>query len=284
MQLTKSRNVSPPDPTNDNGNADLSRSPLDLMHDGIMMGLSFYSRLPVGTDAHSKFDFAAMVRPLAFASLTIGIIPVAFLLVLSLFGPSPLFAAIVAVAVSAIVTGAMAEDAFADAMDGLFGGQTLERKLEIMHDSRHGTYGVLGIVAPFTLRVVILATLATQNPIAAAALWLSASVLARSGATYIAYALPAARKDGISAGAGILPRTACFIGIGLAIAISIILCVPFGGIIPWLIALLVGAGTLFGCKALLKRMLGGQTGDTIGATQLTLEIAILSSFMLSVGL
>jgi adenosylcobinamide-GDP ribazoletransferase len=51
-----------------------------------------------------------------------------------------------------------------------------------------------------------------------------------------------------------------------------------------LIALLVGAGTLFGCKALLKRMLGGQTGDTIGATQLTLEIAILSSFMLSVGL
>lgn len=283
--MTKSQNVSPPNPINDNHDQEPSKDNLmDKMHDGVMMGLSFYSRLPVGAENHTKFDFATMVRPLAFASLTIGFAPALILLLLSIFGPSPLFAAAVAVSLSAIITGAMAEDAFGDAMDGLFGGHSLERKLEIMHDSRHGTYGVLGIVAPFSLRVIMLATLAAHNPLAAAALWLGTSVLARSGATYIAHALPAARKDGISAEAGMLPGNAFYVGAGLAIAISIILCVPFGGLLPWLVALLVGGGTLLLCKALLKHLLGGQTGDTIGATQLTLEIAILSSFMLSVGL
>lgn len=283
MQLTKSGKTSAQKPRNDNrGDAPQDQTKTNLVV-AMLMGLRFYSRLPAGDYGHDKFDFAAMVRPLAFPSLIIGAGPAFVLLLLCVLGVPAYFAAAFAVGLSAIVTGAMAEDAFADAMDGLFGGQTLERKLEIMHDSRHGTYGVLGIVTPFALRVFSLGALATVAPVAAAAIWLGAGVLARSGATWIAQQLPPARADGISANAGSLETKSCYIGIALAVAVSFLLMVPLGGLGRWLIALIFASVALFLWRLLLGKMLGGQTGDTIGAAQLLLEIAILSSFMLSVG-
>ena len=270
---------SPPSATNDN--LDEETQPTHGPFAGaLLMGISFYSRLPTGELDHSKFDFATMVRPLAFVSLIVGIVPAMVLLILSAIGLSPLFAAVVSVGLSAILTGAMAEDALADAMDGLFGGKTIAQKLEIMYDSRHGTYGVLGIVIPFTLRIFALATMAAISPVAAASVWLASSVLARSIATLIAAQLPPARADGVSAGAGQLPLPAASIGIALALAISFLFCVPFVGFFRWLITLIVIFFVFEGCKALMVKLIKGQTGDTIGATQLTLEIAILSSFMM----
>jgi adenosylcobinamide-GDP ribazoletransferase len=283
LQLTKSGKVSAPAPRNDNrGDAPQDQAKTYLVG-AILMGLRFYSRLPTGENGHERFDFAAMVRPLAIPSLIIGAGPAFALVLLVVLGAPPFFAAATALGLSAIVTGAMAEDAFADAMDGLFGGQTIERRLEIMHDSRHGTYGTLGIVIPFALRAFSLGALVAAAPVAAAAIWLGATVLSRSGATWIAHQLPPARADGISANAGKLSTNSCYIGIGFAVIASFMLMVPLGGLGRWLVAIAVATIALVLWRQLLVKLIGGQTGDTIGAAQLLLEIAILSSFMFGMG-
>ena len=74
--------------------------------------------------------------------------------------PIPTLIVALAVAAMVIASGAMADDALADAMDGLFGGQTTERRLEIMKDSRHGTYGVAALALFILLRVTALGAMA----------------------------------------------------------------------------------------------------------------------------
>ncbi len=64
----------------------------------------------------------------------------------------PLPAAALAVAATVVVTGGLHEDGLADVADGFGGGATRERKLEIMHDSRIGTYGVCALILSFLLR------------------------------------------------------------------------------------------------------------------------------------
>lgn len=72
---------------------------------------------------------------------------------------SPSFAAVIAVALGAAVTGAFHEDGFADTCDA-FGGYTVARRREIMRDSRIGTFGAVGLVALFVAKVSALASIA----------------------------------------------------------------------------------------------------------------------------
>ena len=72
---------------------------------------------------------------------------------------SPLIAAILAIAAESLLTGAFHEDALADATDALGGGWTREQVLEILKDSRHGTYGVLALVVGVSLRIALIANL-----------------------------------------------------------------------------------------------------------------------------
>ena len=71
-----------------------------------------------------------------------------------------MLAATLAVGVFAIITGAMAEDAIADAADGLFGGQTKAERLEIFKDSALGTYGVIALVLYIAARIFALGAIA----------------------------------------------------------------------------------------------------------------------------
>jgi adenosylcobinamide-GDP ribazoletransferase len=71
----------------------------------------------------------------------------------------PLVAGAVAVAVGLLVTGAFHEDGLGDIADAFGGGYTLERRLEIMKDSRHGTYGVAAMCASIVVRVVALGSM-----------------------------------------------------------------------------------------------------------------------------
>lgn len=248
--------------------------------DAIIMGVRFYSRLPTGDSPHLPLNFGKMIHFLPVASLLIGVFPALTILLLGAFGVQSLFVATVAIAMSAVITGAMAEDAFGDAMDGLFGGHDVARRLEIMKDSRHGTYGVLGLIAPFMLRVITLGTLIALSPVAASILWLVSALLARQAAPIVAVMLPPARSDGASAGAGILAKKDFTIGLVPALALFCLMALLFAGPIALFLALIFGVGLCFFWLKLLTRLLGGQTGDTIGALQLVLEIAALSAFIL----
>lgn len=275
--------VPPPtvNPINDNDAGSPPPPPEQLSPlDAIVMGLRFYSRLPTGDSPHLPLNFGKMIHFLPVASLIMGVFPALTILLLGALGVQSLFVATVAIAMSAVITGAMAEDAFGDAMDGLFGGHDVARRLEIMKDSRHGTYGVLGLIAPFMLRVITLGTLISLSPVAGAILWLVASMLARQTAPIVAVMLPPARSDGASAGAGILTKKDFIFGFVPALALfsffALLLAGPFG----FILALAFGAGLCFFWLKLLTKLLGGQTGDTIGALQLLLEIAALSAFIL----
>lgn len=245
----------------------------------VVMALRFFSRLPTGESPHVVPDLNRIATALPFASLVIGLGPALVLWVLLATGFPPLFAAVAAAAVFAIVTGAMSEDAVADAADGLFGGHTPERRLEILKDSRHGTYGVLAIVFVVGMKVTALSAMGAHDPLAASALWLAATVLARSGALYLPYALAPARATGAAAAAGRVSRNAFAIGIVLATVMALVLTLPFAASIGLLLVPILVALVAVFWTWLCKRLVGGQTGDLIGALQALLEITILAVFI-----
>ncbi|WP_292057113.1 adenosylcobinamide-GDP ribazoletransferase, partial [Brevundimonas sp. UBA5936] len=84
---------------------------------------------------------------------------------------SPWIAALLAVAAGVALTGGFHEDGLADTADGLGGGQTRARRLEIMKDSRLGSYGALTLGLTLALRVAALAMLVAVSPWMAAAVY-----------------------------------------------------------------------------------------------------------------
>ncbi len=241
------------------------------------MGLRFYSRLPTGGAPHLRPNLSRMAMALPFTSLVIGLGPAAILLGLEWLGAPHLFAAAVAVAGMVLVTGAMAEDALADAADGLFGAQTVEERLAIMKDSRHGSYGVCAIVLLLLIRVTAVGSIG--NPLAAAGVWLAAGVMARSGALWLTAALPPARSGGAAATAGQVSRQAFGIGAVFMVALSFVLAAFAVGVFGLIVAFAVGGLVVWGWVSVCRRLIGGQTGDLIGALQALLEAGVLAAFM-----
>jgi adenosylcobinamide-GDP ribazoletransferase len=179
-----------------------------------------------------------------------------------------------------VVTGAMTEDAIADSVDGLFGGHDVERRLEIMKDSRHGTYGVCAIVMLLALRVTAVGSIV--NPLGAAGTWLAATVMARSGALWLTVALPAARVGGAAATAGQVTRQAFGIGAVFMVVLSFVLAGFAVSVLGLLTAYALGALVIWGWVTLCRRLIGGQTGDLIGALMALIEVAVLTAFMIFV--
>jgi adenosylcobinamide-GDP ribazoletransferase len=250
--------------------------------DDLIMALRFFSRLPTGSRPHEQPDLSRIAVALPFASLVIGVFPAFLLLGGGLTGLPKLFVAGIAVAASAIITGAMAEDAIADAADGLFGGATRERRLEIMKDSRHGTYGVVALCLFLLLRVSALAALDEADPIAAGAVWLAAMVMARSSALWLTVALPPARAAGASASAGRAGLPAFAIGAVFALILAMLLSASSAGLVGFVLAVALVALLAWGWALFCHRLVGGQTGDLIGALQALLEVAVLAAFLMFV--
>jgi adenosylcobinamide-GDP ribazoletransferase len=238
------------------------------------MALRFFSRLPSGSSPHERPDLARIAPVLPLASLLIGAGP-ALILAAGAQAMPPMLAAALAVAALVLAGGAMAEDALADSADGLFGGHTVERRLEIMKDSRHGTYGVAALCLLLIMRVVALGSIAALNPFGAAALWLGTQVAARSGALWLSAALPPARREGASAAAGTVPKAAFVRGLALALVVFAALLWPNTAWPAIILALVVAGVTALLWTRLCRRLIGGQTGDLAGALVALLEVAFL---------
>jgi adenosylcobinamide-GDP ribazoletransferase len=177
--------------------------------------------------------------------------------------------AILTVAAGIAITGGLHEDGFADFFDAM-GGATREARLAIMKDSRLGTYGVLALGAGIGIKVSALAAL----PIAvAAAALLAAHAGARLAAVGIISMLPYA--GGISA-AKIKPLghgiTAADLIIASAFGVLPLLLLPTPFALSGLFAALVSAAL---AVVAAQRLLGGYTGDVLGAVEQVFEIAFL---------
>ncbi|UXN70070.1 adenosylcobinamide-GDP ribazoletransferase [Devosia neptuniae] len=249
------------------------------LKDDFIMALRFFSRLPTGDSPHQKPDLGRIAMALPLASIAIGIGPVVLLIGGVLVGLPAYFAAALAVGAMVLASGAMAEDALADAADGLFGGHTPERRLEIMKDSRHGTYGVAALCLFLVLRVMAVGSMAETSPLAAGAAWLAASIVGRSAALWVAVALAPARRDGASATAGQLSWRNFAVGMVFAAVLLFLLGGPASSIAGLVLAIVLSVGTAWGWTALCKRLVGGQSGDLIGALAALIEIAAFTGLL-----
>lgn len=255
------------------------RGELGLKAD-LVMALRFFSRLPTGDSPHQAPDLGRIAMSLPLAALVMSIFPVAVLLVGLPLGLPPYFAAALAVAAMVVVGGGMMEDSLADAADGLFGGHSAERRLEILKDSRHGTYGVAALCLFLVLRVTAIGGAAAIHPIAAAGIWLAAHLIGRSSSLWVAHVLPPARKDGASATAGALNATPFWIGFALTGLLALIAGGPGSSLFGVALALLGGWLTALGWSALCRRLVGGQTGDLIGAAAGLGEVVALTILLI----
>ncbi|GMA77280.1 hypothetical protein GCM10025880_36970 [Methylorubrum aminovorans] len=149
--------------------------------------LRFFTRLPIPPlpdepAPHAAPDFRTVPRVLPLAGLLIAL-PAALVLVLAWeIRLGPFVAAALALVALALITGAMHEDGLADVADGFGGGQSRERSLEIMRDSRIGAYGGTALFLGLALRAAMLATLLDRSGTLAAVALLFAAALSRTAA------------------------------------------------------------------------------------------------------
>ncbi|SNS46649.1 adenosylcobinamide-GDP ribazoletransferase [Tropicimonas sediminicola] len=235
----------------------------------VALATALLTRLPVPVPAeHASTRGAAAAWAYPLAGLPVALAAGGLALGLMALGLPPAFAAGMALAVQVVLTGAMHEDGLADSADGLWGGWTRERRLEIMKDSRIGSYGVLALVLAIGLRWSLLAAL---GPLLLAPL-LGAALLSRAAMTGVMAALPNARTDGLSRSIGRPGAGAAVLAMALALGLSLALLGPQA----LLLAALAGLASL-ACAALARAKLGGQTGDILGATQQVAEIVTLAT-------
>ena len=243
--------------------------------------IRFYSRLPVPAlpweqDAHALPSFPRLVRVIPMAGLVIGLLPGLVLGSALLLGLGPWLAAILSVAAMTLTTGALHEDGLADTADS-FGGSNREKRLEIMRDSRIGSFGASTLFLALALRIGALAALASRIDGGAvmAAVLIGASLSRTAGLMPLVF-LPPARRDGVSQAVGQPSRETFWLAAALAGGIAVILG-ALAGLPPLGIALMLALSALSGLAFIrfADRHLGGQTGDIAGAAQQVAEIAAL---------
>ena len=234
--------------------------------------LGYFTRLPVPAwVAWSPERLARAGAWLPLVGWVVGLAGAAALYALAQVLPASL-AVILSMALTIRLTGALHEDGFADACDGLGGGWDKAQILAIMKDSRVGSYGAIGIVLMLLAKAAALIELAAIGPATAAVALLVAHPLSRLAAAAVLHALPYARSDDSSKAAALAQRLSRgeLILAGLCgLLPAFVLLAPLQGLSALGLAALL---TLWLARLFLRR-LGGHTGDLLGAVQQAAELA-----------
>jgi adenosylcobinamide-GDP ribazoletransferase len=232
--------------------------------------LAFLTRLPaprrIGMTAP---DLARAYRAFPIIGALIGVAIGCADLLLLRAGLPAIPAAALALGAGILLTGALHEDGLADVADGFGGGRDKQRKLDLMRDSRLGTFGALALLVSFVAKAGALATLPRGDIIPD---MMAIHALARAPLAVIAAQMSYAREDGLAVTAGRPDARTAFAACVVAAIITLI-CLPFGAAAK---AMLV-AGAAACCLAVLaQRQIGGQTGDVLGAAEQVSEMALLA--------
>lgn len=235
-----------------------------------LAALQFFIALPMPAalarhaDHESGLDRAVTVFPLA--GLAIGLAVALVWTVTGSLMPATVAAGLT-VAAGMALTGALHEDGLADCADGL-GARDRETILDIMRDSRTGSYGVAAIVFSVGLRWAALAAM----PLSAGALALMvAHALSRATIAIALRFSTYARREGTGSlvAAGISTQES-LIAAGVAFVIVVLLG-GFAGVLAWLAGFAAATLVLMA----MERRIGGYTGDVLGAMQQAAEIAAM---------
>jgi adenosylcobinamide-GDP ribazoletransferase len=242
----------------------------------VRVAFIFLTRIPVRVSGEiTPADIAAASRYYPFVGAVVGAALGGLLLLALQFFP-PLLAATLAALGAAVVTGAFHEDALGDVADAFGGGFTVARKLEIMKDSRLGTYGVLALVGAFLLRIQALALLPVGLALGALVAVHAAS---RLGIVFMLWRSPRARTEGLGADTvGLTWREP-------VIATFVAACAVFFGL-DWILGLVVLAVSGVVAWAVARyahAQVGGLTGDVLGSAQQVAELVALLALLACLG-
>jgi adenosylcobinamide-GDP ribazoletransferase len=237
--------------------------------DDLRTAVAFLTRVPMPhPDGPTPPNFARAHRVFPLVGAMIGAVAGLVYLGLVAIGLPSLGAAALALGASAVFTGALHEDGLADVADGFGGGRDKAAKLEIMLDSRLGTYGALILLVSFIVKLSALTALPTAAVLPSL---IAGHALARGMLPVMAMTMPYARKEGLAATAGRPDRPTAAIALASALVIGLLA-------LPWTEALgaaLVAIAAAAGMAILAQRQIGGQTGDVLGGAEQVGETAIL---------
>jgi len=246
------------------------------------IALQFFTRLPipawVGFEA-AWLQHASRYFPLV--GIVVAAIAAAVYYAAALVLPAPV-AAVLSTAASIYITGAFHEDGFADTCDGLGGGMTKERALEIMKDSRVGAYGAIGIVCMLVAKLSALAMLPPR--VAVTALFV-AHPLSRLAATALIWRLDYVRGEGKAKPLAQQMTTTEFAIATLTCALPAAYIVATDAMTPaaMLAAIVAATAAALWLGRLFVRRLGGYTGDCLGAVQQLAEALIYIAVLATLG-
>jgi len=239
---------------------------------------SFFSRLSVPRSTDFKaypFHLGNVYFPLVGAlSALIGFC--VFYAAQSVFDNT--ISVIVMLIASLLFTGALHEDGFADSCDGFGGGYTKKQCLAIMKDSQIGTYGVIGLILLFTLKVNLLTNLSMQSNTIFFGVLLTAGMLSRLSLLAVIQCSLYAREDETSKAANsshALPTK--YLLVAILMSLGSMYWMP----ILWsvLILCLLTVSTLLG-RTYFNKQIQGYTGDCLGFLQQLNEILIFFILLL----
>ncbi len=246
----------------------------------IAAALTLFTRIPFWkwTDTPSEaYPSAVVFWPLAgwlTGAVTAGVFSgLSFLL-------PTLPAIILALVARLLLTGALHEDGLADVCDGFGGGRDKESVLRIMKDSHIGTYGTIGLICYFLLVISVLASL--PYPLIALTI-IAIDPFSKFCASQLVNILPYARPEGAKNKIR-YPKMTAFQFIQNMLSG----CIP---LIPLVLteyqtslSVILPAVTLFCLIHLMRRRIGGYTGDCCGATFSICEAAMLVGVCITVNL
>jgi adenosylcobinamide-GDP ribazoletransferase len=167
-----------------------------------------------------------------------------------------------------VVTGAVHLDGLADTADALGAGRDRERALDILRDSRVGTFGACAIFFDLTLKILALSTLVGSRRYAAL---IFAPMLARWAMPLVSAGLPYLRSSG--AGSTLLKNGSP--GSSVILVVFLLFLTLLWGVRPLALGIVIAAVIVLAMRLFYRRWLGGVTGDLIGACGELVEIAVL---------
>ena len=241
----------------------------------------FLTRITISRSLAKRegYDHArALNRSVVFFPLVgglIGMVNASFLLGFIHVGISPLLAAFLALGLDTYITGAFHEDAFADTCDALGGGWTRESVLEIMKDSRLGTYGTVALVIGIAIRGLAMEATASNGFEWAFASIVAAAMLGRLVIViFMVTTSPILSRH--SQARDVSERQPV-----TRLLVSMLLALPFG--IAWLLQYpKIAAVSIVVCllimvwyRRMVLRRIGGTTGDILGTSGFLAQLVIL---------
>lgn len=239
-----------------------------------LVGLQFLTRIRiVRQTVWTAEDFGRSTRFFPLVGLVLGICyALAAWTLISVLGMRALTAALLLI-LPLLLTGGLHADGFMDTADGVFSGRERERKLEIMKDSRVGSFGVVAFVLLMFLQFALLLDM---SPPLLVSVFFVMPIIGRMAMVLAVSCFPYARKDGVGKTFADMADRGT---VAIAAVTTAVLVVPIGFLAT--VALILG--TIFAllfCRAMTKS-LGGVTGDVYGAATVLTETLVLTVFSIA---